>query len=333
MLRNKEIRILYLITMCIIVLGSVICLFLYPNALWLMLTIAFLMVFSFWLFTRRRYRQLDSLSAYLRHIVNGDFQLDLRDNSEGELSILKNEIYKVTITLTEQTKLLQQDKLFLSDTLSDISHQMKTPITSMSVMADLLADQDLPLDRRMEFTKNIRLQLDRLQWLVSSLLKLSKMDANAVVLKKESVRVKDLIRQSTAPLLIPMDIKDQKLILSGDDDVCLIGDFNWTCEALANIVKNSIEHTPVSGEIRIEYTQNPVYTMISVTDNGEGISRVDLPFLFDRFYKAANASKDSIGIGLAMSKAIVEKQGGTIEARSEIGKGACFIMKFYKSVI
>ncbi|HBN84218.1 MAG TPA: hypothetical protein DDZ89_10265 [Clostridiales bacterium] len=203
----------------------------------------------------------------------------------------------------------------------------------MSVMADLLADQTLPLDKRTEFTKNIRQQLERLHWLVSSLLKISKMDANAILLKKESVCVKDLIDQSVSHLLIPMDIKDQKLVLSGDENASFIGDFYWSSEALANIVKNSVEHTPVSGEIKIEYSETPIYTMICVTDNGEGIDRGDIPFLFDRFYKASNASKESVGIGLAMSKAIMEKQGGSIEVQSEIGKGSRFIMKFYKRVV
>ena len=153
------------------------------------------------------------MSVYLRRIANGDFQLDIRDNDEGELSILKNEIYKVTVTLYEQARLLQEDKTFLSNTLSDISHQLKTPLTSMSVMAELLMDKTLPLDKRLEFTKNIRQQLERLQWLVSSLLKISKMDADAVVMKKEPVNVKELIGQSLSNLLITMDLKDQRLAL------------------------------------------------------------------------------------------------------------------------
>lgn len=333
MFRNKEIKVFIWICIGIGVLGTTVCLLLYPEAVWLILSLCFLLIFSFLFFTRHRYQQLDLLSAYLRRIANGDFQLDIRDNSEGELSILKNEIYCVTVTLYEQARLLQADKLFLSDTLSDISHQLKTPLTSMSVMADLLADQDLPLDKRMEFTKNLRQQLERLLWLVSSLLKISKMDANAIILKKESVRVKDLIDQAVSHLLIPLDIKDQKLVLEGDDRVCFNGDFHWSREALANIIKNSIEHTPMSGEIRIEYSETPIYTMIRIIDTGEGIAREDIPFLFDRFYKASNASKDSVGIGLAMSKAIVEKQGGSIEVQSEIGKGSCFIMKFYKGIV
>lgn len=333
MLRNREIKIFCLIVILLVAGGTIACLFLYPDAAWLLLVLSFLIIFCFLLFTFRRYREIRRLSAYLRQIAKGDFQLDVRDNTEGELSILKNEIYKVTVTLYEQAEALKKDKRFLSDVLSDISHQIKTPLTSMTVMADLLMDKSLPLEKRMEFTKNVRQQLDRLQWLVSSLLKLSKMDADAVTFKKEPISVKELVRRSVSHLLILADLKDQKLTITGDENAGFTGDFQWTCEALANIVKNSIEHTPQGGEITIRYEETPLFTSVSVEDNGEGISKEDLPRLFERFFKSSRSTKDSVGIGLAMAKAIVEKQGGTIEVRSEAGKGSCFTLRFYKNII
>lgn len=333
MLRNKEIKIYCIITVILIISGTLICYAIYPKAAWMMFLFLTIVFTACLVFTKHRYKQIDQLSVYLRRIANGEFDLDIRDNSEGELSILKNEIYKVTVTLYEQAGLLQKDKLFLSETLSDISHQIKTPITSMSVMADLLSDENLPPNKRMEFTQNIRSQLERLHWLVSSLLKLSKMDAGAVVFKKDLIRVKDLIHKSTEHLLIPMDIKDQRLTIKGDKDASYIGDFNWSCEAVANILKNCTEHTPTAGEICVEYVETPISTIITVTDNGEGISKEDLPRIFDRFYKTSNAGKDSIGIGLAMSKTIVEKQGGSIEVHSDKGYGARFIIKFYKNIV
>ena len=195
------------------------------------------------LFTRWRYREIEKLSGYLRQISSGDYSLDVRDNQEGELSILKNDIYKVTLMLSEQSSLLQQDKIQLTDAISDISHQLKTPLTSMMVMADLLSDAELPTAKRTEFTRNIRIQLERIDWLVSSLLKLSKIDAGTVHFKKDQIAVKKLIQKALEPVLIPMDIKEQTVSIKGEDTVSFIGDLNWTVEALINILKNCVEHT------------------------------------------------------------------------------------------
>ena len=167
------------------------------------------------LFTRWRYREIEKLSGYLRQISGGDYSLDVRDNHEGELSILKNDIYKVTLMLSEQSSLLQQDKIKLTDAISDISHQLKTPLTSMMVMADLLSDAELPAEKRTEFTHNIRIQLERIEWLVSSLLKLSKIDAGTVQFKKDQIAVEKLIQKALEPVLIPMDIKEQTVSIKG----------------------------------------------------------------------------------------------------------------------
>jgi signal transduction histidine kinase len=314
-------------------IGTIACFFIDITAGFITFSTLILMFIAFLILTKWRYNQIEELSQYLKQIANGEYFLDIRDNNEGELSILKSEIYKVTVTLREQAELLKKDKLFLADSISDISHQLKTPITSMFVMADLLYDENLPQDKRLEFTKNIRSQLERLQWLVSSLLKLSKIDAGTIEFEKENVNVKELISKAVEHLLIPMEIKEQTLEINGDENTQFIGDFNWLSEAVTNIIKNCIEHTPSGGKISINFSETPIYTMIKIFDNGIGIHKDDLPYIFNRFFKGKNSDKDSIGIGLAMSKSILQKQGGIIEVKSEKDKGTQFTIKIYKNIV
>ena len=333
MLRNKEIRIYVTLLVSILIIGTIACFYIDSAAGIIALVALLIMIIISLIFTKWRYKQIEELSQYLKRIAGGEYSLDIRDNDEGELSILKSEIYKVTVTLYEQASLLKKDKHFLADSISDISHQLKTPITSMFVMTDLIRDESLPHNKRMEFTMNIHSQLERLQWLVASLLKLSKIDAGAIDFKKENVNVKELINRSIEHLLIPMEIKEQTLEITGDEHIQIIGDFNWTSEAIANIIKNCIEHTPCGGKIGASFSESSIYTMTKIYDNGEGILKSDLPNIFNRFYKGKNAHNDSIGIGLAMSKSIIENQGGTVEVTSEKNKGTQFIIKFYKNVV
>ncbi len=333
MLRNLEIRnfllVMGLIALVATAIGAMSSLF---SAILIFITSALLMGCSLF-FTRWRYREIEKLSGYLRKIVAGNYSLDVRDNHEGELSILKNEIYKVTQMLSEQKNLLQQDKIQLTDAISDISHQLKTPLTSMMVMTDLLNDANLAETKRVEFTHNIRIQLERIEWLVSSLLKLSRIDSGTAQFKKEKVMVRELIQKSIEPLLIPMDIKQQSLSIEGSDSVSFVGDFKWTTEAVINILKNCVEHTDEGGRISISFSENPLFTEIVIADNGKGISKEDMPYIFKRFYKGKNASEGSVGIGLAMAYSIVTNQNGDIQIKSEKEKGTEFRIKFYKQVI
>jgi len=333
LLRNKEIKLYLVLLALIIASGTLISSFFDKKAgLITFMSLLFMSLISL-LFTGWRYKKIAELSQYLKRISSGEYLMDIRDNHEGELSILKSEIYKVTVTLAEQANLLKNDKRFLADSISNISHQLKTPLTSMFVMTDLIRDENLPFDKRMEFTQNINSQLERLQWLVSSLLKLSKIDAGTIEFKKEKVEVKNLIERAVEHLLIPIELKGQTLEIGGSDNAGFIGDFNWSSEAIANIVKNCIEHTPDGGKITINYSETSIYTVIEISDNGEGIHKDDLPYIFKRFYKGKNANSDSSGIGLSMSKSIVENQGGIIEVSSNENTGTRFIIKFYKSVV
>lgn len=296
----------------------------------LCLTIGLILIGSYFLKKRSLYKQMGGLSSNLRKICNGDYSLDIRDNEEGELSILKNEIYKVTLMLSEQRNLYKNDQERLAEAIADISHQLKTPLTSMTVMADLLSNHQLSSERRVEFTRHIQIQVERMDWLLSSLLKLSKIDAGTVIFRKDIVNVSNLIEQVKNQILIPMEIKNQTLEVQGDVEVSFQGDLKWTVEALINILKNCIEHTHENGLILINFIENPLYTEISMKDNGKGIAKEDIPYIFKRFYRGKNAGTDSVGIGLAMAKSIINGQNGDLTVDSQEGQGSTFSIKFYK---
>jgi len=332
--RNREIQlyVLILTTVTLVAFGLATFLLSFHAALFVLITSILLIICSLF-FTKWRYEEIKKLSSYLRRISSGDFSLDVRDNYEGELSILKSNIYKVTSMLSEHSSLLQQDKVKLTNAISDISHQLKTPLTSLMVMSDLLSNKKLDESKRMEFTRNIRVQLERIDWLVSSLLKLSKIDAGTVHFKKDKVIVHDLIQRSIQPVFIPMDIKQQTLHINGDEKVTFQGDLHWTAEAIINILKNCVEHTEEGGGVSITFLENALFTMITIKDNGKGIAQEDLPYIFKRFYKGKNAGEDSVGIGLAMAHSIIKSQQGDIEVKSVKGMGTKFEIKFYKKVI
>ncbi len=330
MLRNKEFRLFLIGLSAILCIGALLGFWVSLLAGTVVLLTGLLLGGCSIVYTVRRYKDIERLSGYLRKIYSGDYSLDIRDNVEGELSILKNEIYKVTLILSKQAELLKTEKEQLADAISDISHQLKTPLTSMTVMTDLLNKDNLAPEKRKEFTKNLELSLKRMEWLLTSLLKLAKLDAGTVKFKKEPVEVGDLLAQVTRPLLIPMELKEQKLTVRGEAGITFLGDKGWTAEALINILKNCIEHTQNGGEITISFEENPIYTEIIIKDNGDGIDKEDLPFIFKRFYRGKNASEDSVGIGLAMAKSIITSQGGDVSVSSEKQEGSSFCVKFYK---
>ncbi|MFF2528379.1 sensor histidine kinase [Brevibacillus sp. NPDC058079] len=333
MLKNKEIQKLCMYSVVISIIGITILWIIDWKAGIVAIAMVFLLLLCFFLFTRKRYQDISKLAYYLASVYSGQPTMDIRDNVEGELSILKNDIYKVTLTLSEQSALLKKDKQYLADTLSNISHQLKTPLASMFVMADLLNNPSLPPDKRDEFLGKIINQLKRIEWLVTSLLKLSKIEVQSVIFKKEFVSVKKIINKALEPLLVPMELKNQELSFSCKEDLFVYGDENWTVEAILNVVKNGIEHTPVGGRIIISCEETALYTQIVIADSGKGISPEDAPHIFERFYKGKNAGADSIGIGLAMSKTILQSQNADVFMESQIGVGTTFKIKFYKQMI
>jgi signal transduction histidine kinase len=276
--------------------------------------------------------QVNGLSAYLRQIEAGDYSLDVRDNGEGSFSLLKNDLYKVTVRLREQAELLQKDKTALSNLIADISHQIKTPLTSLGVLADLLAEDPPEADRR-AFVERLRTQLGRIQWLVNAVLKLARLDAGTAAFKSEPVDVRRLIERALEPLQIPLEIKKQRLVIHGGEGASFTGDLNWSAEALTNVVKNCVEHTPEGGRVEISYGANTLYAEIIVSDDGEGIASQDIPHIFNRFYRGEKAGENNVGIGLALAKAIFNAQGGDISVRSQSGVGTSFDIRVFRGVV
>ncbi|GIM33863.1 two-component sensor histidine kinase [Paraclostridium bifermentans subsp. muricolitidis] len=251
-------------------------------------------------------------------------------NQEGQIGLLKTELLKMTNILKEKVELLSKEKIFLNDTISDISHQLKTPMTSLIIFNDLMYD-DLDQEIKIEFLEKIKSQLSRMEWLIKSMLKLSKVEAKVINFKSEKVNVKKLIKMSIQPSLIPIELKNIKVNINGDSEAIFLGDMNWSIEALVNIIKNCVEHTFSSGSLDISYEENSLYTEIVIKDSGEGIDKKDLPHIFKRFYKGKSSSKeDSVGIGLAMAKSIIEGQNGDIYVKSEKNKGTQFNIIFHK---
>lgn len=286
-----------------------------------------------WGFTCRRYKKIRELIQYLKRIESGIYQLEPEDYKEGELSALKSEIYKVTLKLSSQAQQLSSEKRYLADSLSDISHQLKTPLTSMMVMAELLGEENLPDEKKREFLETLSSQLRRIEWLVTSLLKMSKLDAGYIQLKQDEIVVESLIRRASEHLLIPMELKEQQLILTGDQKCRIRGDEDWLLEAFANILKNCMEYTKVGGTIQVHARETTLYNEIRISDEGPGIAKEDLPHIFQRFYRGKHAGKDSLGIGLYMAKNIIQKSGGTIDAASQPGEGSVFTVRFYRGVV
>lgn len=277
------------------------------------------------------YNDIKDMTDYVYHSSEGrDFEMKKR-NQEGQIGLLKTELLKMTNILKEKVDLLNKEKIFLNDTISDISHQLKTPMTSLIILNDLMYGE-ISKEIKHEFLNKIKSQLTRMEWLIKSMLKLSKIEAKVIDFNKEKVNVKELITRAIQPSLILIELKNINLSINGEEDVTYIGDINWSTEALVNVIKNCVEHTPTGGNLDIKYEQNPLYLEIIIKDDGEGIDKKDLPHIFKRFYKGkSNSKEDSVGIGLAMAKSIIESQNGDIYVKSEKNKGTEFHVVIHKT--
>lgn len=284
------------------------------------------------LYVSKRNRKLREITKYINEIRNRNYQLDIEENSEDELSNLKNELYKITVMLKEESENSKKDKESLKISVQDISHQLKTPLTSISIMLDNIKENpNMDDNTKNRFLFEINRQIEWINWLVISMLKLSKLDADVVDFSFKRINVSDFINEIIKNLEIPIEIRNQNIIVEGNDNVTFEGDYKWQQEAVTNIVKNCIEHNKYGGNIFIKYEENSLYTKISIKDEGEGIAKEDLRHIFERFYKGKNSSENSIGIGLALAKSIIEKNNGMISCTSEIGEGTEFVIKYMKS--
>ena len=295
------------------------------------ISILIIIVFSILIiYINKIYNKIRKLSIYANDILNNKYNMDIREYSEGDISNLKNDLYKMTIKLKEQNELSLKDKIYLQDTLSDISHQLKTPLTSMYVINELLYDDKLDKSLKKELLNKSKKGLERIEWLITSLLKMSRLDSGSEKLILERVKLINIINKTIEPIRIPLELKNINLNVSCSNDIKVNVDVNWTTEALINILKNAMEHTLENGNINIVCSDNPLYTMISISDDGCGISKKDLPHIFERFYKGMS-NKESIGIGLNMSKKIIESENGNISVKSKENEGTTFIIKLFKN--
>lgn len=295
--------------------------------------IVFILILSiiFFKYNQSESKKINEITKYIEEINRENYRLNIEENTEDELSILKNELYKITVMLKEVAENSQKDKTTLKDSLSDISHQIKTPITSILIMLDnILSDENMPEDIKKDFIKDIKREIVNIKFLVESILKLSKIDSNSIKFIKKEVFIKDIINEAVKNVSMLSELKNIEIIVSGDDLIKTICDLKWQVEAITNILKNCIEHSYENKKIYINYNQNNMYTELKIEDNGTGIDAKDLPHIFERFYKGKNSSSDSVGIGLALSKSIIESNNGYIQVDSELNKGTTFIIKYLK---
>lgn len=275
-------------------------------------------------------KNINNLTKVLEEINNKNYKIDIDDFREDELSILKSEIYKTTIMLKEQADNSTLDKINLKDSLSNISHQLKTPLTSINIMLDNILDsEEMSEDVRTEFINNIKREISNINFLVAGILKLSRLDANVVNFMVEKVKVKDIINECIKNVSSLCDLKNISIDVTGNEMLKINCDFKWEVEAITNILKNCVEHSNNNSKIDIKYINNKMYTEITIKDYGKGISENDVKHIFERFYKGSNSTSDSIGIGLSLSKSIIEQENGTINVNSKLNKGTIFTIRYY----
>ncbi len=330
-MKNKEFVIPIAVGSVLSILFSIIAFLINKSCGFITILLAAILLLIFFIYTKKRYKKINELNNYLSLVCRGDYTLNVSENTEGELSILKNNLYKVVSLLKNSNENLINDKIYLADSLADISHQLKTPLTSVMVITDLLKQEE-DTEKRNEFVSIIENQCDKMKWLITTLLKLSKLDAGTVEFVKSNVKASEIIDCSLKAFMLSIDLKNIKLI-KNIQDFEFTGDKNWTVEALENIVKNCIEHTDENSVLRIETSSNTLHNQIIIEDNGSGISKKDLPHIFERFYRGDNVNPESVGIGLALSKEILKNQNASVSVESEEGKGSRFTIKFYKSVV
>lgn len=316
--------------------------------------ILILAIIVIWLVNRMiQKRKIDGITKYIREINNRNYELKIKENAEDELSNLRNELYKITLMLKEEAENSKKDKKFLAKSLSDISHQIKTPLTSISIMLDEIKDnENMDEETRQRFIFEISRQVEQISFLTIALLKLSKLDSGTVEFEKSKYRLDELVQNAIKNLEIPLEIKniqvetnfeeyknDKEKDQNNNSDknnelnkesLEIIGDYRWTLEAVTNIIKNCIEHSKEHTKLYIQIKVTHVYTELIIKDEGEGIDEKDLKHIFERFYKGKNSSENSFGIGLALSKTILEKQNASISCSSTLHKGTTFKIYFYE---
>ncbi len=276
-------------------------------------------------------KKIREINDYLRQLNNGNYTLKIEDNGEGEFSKLRNELYKTTVLLKEAAENSEKEKEQLSNSLADISHQIKTPLTSMRILLDNLADNpDMEPEVRKDFIREISKQVDWISSLVISLLKMAKFDAGTIKMENSNINAKKLIDNVLDNLSILIEIKEIEVITKIDEKASFIADYKWQLEAITNIVKNAIEHSMQNSKIYITVENTSMFLKIKVKDEGKGISKKDRKHIFERFYKSKDSQEGNVGIGLPLAKTIIEQNNGYIKVDSEPDKGTTFEIRYMK---
>ena len=330
--RNPEYRNELIIYIIVTVVAAGICLIFSWQAAVAVAAIGLIFCVIHYIFGKRRYKKIAELSESIDRILHGQEDILISSSDEGELAILSSEVHKMTVRLKEQADLLMSDKVRLTTAIEDIFHQLRTPLTSMNLVVSLLAEENLSYEKRLSLTHELRRQLERMQWLVETMLKMSKIDAGTALFRQEDIPLSEIIKDSSEPFLVALELKGVEF-KANDCGASLRCDKQWTVEAISNLIKNCMEHTPEGGSVCIETADTAISTDIVITDSGEGFTADDLQHVFERFYKGKNATEGSIGIGLAFARSVITAQNGTITAQNAAGGGAQFRIKFYKSIV
>ena len=303
--------------------------FLVINMSFLTITIIILLILYI-RYNHKKENDIKDIIKCIEQINKKNYELQIDSISEDELSILKNEIYKTTIMLKESAENSNKDKINLKKSLEDISHQLKTPLTSILVMLDnIIEDPEMDVNIRNDFIRDIKRNVVNINFLVQALLKLSKFDANTVHFIKQENDLKTIIKESIKNVSPLCDLRNINIEFNAKEKSKIICDAKWQIEAITNIIKNAVDHSKNNSTVTINLSNNNVYSMIEIIDKGEGISKKDISHIFERFYKGENATSDSIGIGLALAKTIIEEDNGSISVESN-KNGTKFTIKYFK---
>ena len=329
-MRDKKRRLIHIL---LTAAGAAICAFFsIPCAVTVVITSAAFMLFYEVILSQRR-DQVMKLCDNIDRILRSDDLISFDEYKEGELSVLSAEIHKMTIRLREQNAELKNEKQFAKEALEDISHQLRTPLTSVMMILGLMRSSDLTDTERVEYLRDLYELLARMKWLIETMLSLSRIEADAVKFAKNTVSCRELIAQSIEIVSVTAELKNVEIRTEINGEPEFIGDLHYTSEAVVNLLKNAIEHTPQGGTVTVTANGSNISSNITITDTGEGIPEKELPHIFERFYRSSEYTKNGFGIGLALARMIVTGQNGTIKAENSPDGGARFILRFYKCTV
>lgn len=331
LLQNAEFRRRSLLLLAVSVIACAVGFVIQPACGFLTLAVCLFFLLYYLVTSLRRDRQMEQLSQCIDQALYGRDGALLSACQEGELAILQTQLQKLLVKLRQSSARDQEDKAFLRDSIADISHQLRTPMTSLNLIAAMLPEVGADSVRQRELQQQLNQLLQRIDWLVDALLNLAKIDAGTAYFRRNTLDAAQVLRQAAEPLEIAREIREITLQVTGSGSYT--GDGAWSAEALGNILKNCMEHVPQGGKILVEISQTPLYTQLCLQDTGPGFAPDDLPHLFERFYKGHNAAANSFGIGLALAQRIISAQNGTIRAQNAPEGGALFTVRFYHGTI